>query len=342
MENLSPRLEKILISVVEYHIATGKPVGSRYLSNTADLGVSPSTVRSELARLEAMGYLDHPYTSAGRVPTDKGYRFYVDNFFKERRKKCQAAHVFKHGELGAEIEDALRNSASLLARSTGLLALVSAPSQNNAAIKHVEVLQLHPDLLMVVVITASGGITKKLFMFDAPVDPGLVGWARGYLNESVCNIDLGSRRLRLRLEEADLSQTESDFLKAIAPAFTDLPEGGTGGLYLDGVSGFFSQVEHDKDCSIHDLMGLLDRQEEILSLLNSALMEQRVYLLIGREMPAQALRGLSLVAANYGIVQRNLGTVGVLGPTRMDYETAIINVERAAKTLSSYVEEIFN
>ena len=338
---LTSRLEAILTAVVEFHIATGRPAGSKYISDSGDLGVSASTVRGELARLEAMGYLDHPHTSAGRVPTDKGYRYYVDHFSRARRRGDPESPGWPV-EIGAGIEDALRWSAGTLARATGLLAMVSAPLQNNVAIKRVEVLGLQPDLVMVIVITVSGGIVKKLFLFDEPVDPGLIDWACGYLNEAFQNIDLGSRRLRRHLEGRDLTGVEAEFLKSIAPAFVDLAGEGGGELFLDGVSGFFTQIEQGAGRRMRDLMGLLDRQERILKLLNSAPMKRRVYLLIGEEMPEVALRGLSLVAANYGLGYRNLGAVGVLGPTRMDYENAIINVECAARSLSSYVGERFN
>ncbi len=340
MDGITSRLEKLLIAVVEHHITTGRPTGSKYLCQTGDFGISPSTVRGELARLEEMGYLDHPHTSAGRVPTDKGYRFYVDVFFQERWRP-RLARTVEPGELGAQIEDALKRSAGMLAESTGLLALVSAPSHGSGSIKHVEVLRLHPDLIMVVIITASGNVAKRLFMFEAPVDPGLVDWACGYLNEAVCDFDLGSRRLKLRLHEG-ASGVETEFLKAISPAFIDLPDGGMGSLYLDGVSAFFSRMEEDGNGRLGGLMRLLDRQEEILRLLRSALVKQHVYLLIGSEMPTAAMRNLSLVAANYGLGHRNLGTVGVLGPTRMNYESAIVNVERTARSLSHYVEEIYN
>ncbi len=339
-EELTPRLEQVLTAVIEHHIATGRPVGSKYLAGHGGFELAPSTVRSELARLERLGYLSHPHTSAGRVPTDLGYRYYVDNFFRSRRH-CVQDGGFGSG-MGSGIEEALRFAASRLAGATGLLALVSAPVESNTAIKHVEVLQLHLDLVMVVVITVSGGISKKLVMFDEPVDRGLVDWARSYLNDSICDCDLGSRRLRLKLEEADLGPLEASFLRSLAPAFLDEPEGSAAGLYVEGVSRFFSLVELEAGGQVHGLMRLLDRHDEILRLLTSELMEQRVYLRIGREIPAAAMQGLSLVAANYGVAHRNLGTVGVLGPTRMDYETAIGSVELTARSLSRYVEEIFN
>ena len=340
MDDLTPRLAEILTAVIEYHVATGKPVGSRYICQQGDFSLAPSTVRSELARLEALGYLDHPHTSAGRVPTDRGYRFFVDNSFRERRTtEITLADDARVPDV--EIEEALSHAASLLARATGLLALISAPSQDNSAIKHVEVLQLHPDIVVIVVITASGGIAKRLAVFDAPVDPGLVSWARGYLNEAVCGLDLGSRRLMLKLAESGLTSVERSFVEAVSKVFTESPDGG-GGLYIEGTSRFFSRLEVGGGDSVGRLMEMLDRQDEIMDMLKSALSEHNVYLRIGREIPSAAMSGCSLVAANYGLAHRNLGTVGVLGPTRMDYHMVIGNVAGTARSLSRLVEEIYN
>ncbi|MBI5870692.1 MAG: heat-inducible transcription repressor HrcA [Actinobacteria bacterium] len=340
MSDLTPRLEKILTAVIEYHVDTGRPVGSRFLCQYGDFGVSASTVRGELSRLEKLGFLTHPHTSAGRVPTDKGYRFYVDTASREKRCRRQVAEP-KTAELEGEIEDALRISAGLLARATGLLALVSAPAQDNTAIEHVEVLQLHPEMVVVVVITGSGGVAKKLVIFEDAVDPGLVNWARSYLHDAVRGLELGSRRLMMRLEEPGLDEVERGFLRALSTAFDGTADGARG-LYLEGVSGFFSRLEADGSPAMRSLMELLDRQEEIIKLLGTAISEHQVYLRIGREMPAAAMRGCSLVAANYGVAHRNLGTVGVLGPTRMDYPAVIGSVEHTARTLSRLVEEIYN
>lgn len=336
---LTPRLAKILAAVIEYHVATGKPVGSKFLCLNGSFDVSASTMRGELARLEKLGFLTHPHTSAGRVPTDEGYRFYVDTAARERHSS-RSLNAPGLGELEGEIEDSLRRCAGLLARATGLLALISAPSQDSTAIRHVEVLQLHTEVVVVVVITASGGIAKKLVVFEEAVDPGLVNWARSYLNEAVEGLELGSRRVLMRLEEPGLSELERSFLGSLAPAFE--AGGGLRGLYVDGVSSFFSRLEADGSPAIRSLMRLLDRQDEIIELLGTALSERRVYLRIGREMPASAMRGCSLVAANYGLAHRNLGTVGVLGPTRMDYPSVIGSVELTARSLSRLVEEIYN
>jgi len=341
---LTPRLAQILTTVIEYHVATGKPVGSRYLCQEGGFSISASTVRGELARLEKLGFLTHPHTSAGRVPTDMGYRFYVDTAAREKHKRWNSAlAVSKSGVDGleGEIEDVLRRSAVMLARATGLLALVSAPSQDSSAIRHIEVLQLHPETVVVVVITASGGLGKKVVIFEEEVDPGLVNWARSYMNEALIGLELGSRRLMMRLEDPVFSPLEQSFIDALASAFAGTSRNSRN-LYVDGVSSFFSRLEADGSSSVRGLMSLLDRQDEIIKLLGAAISEHQVYLRIGKEMPAVAMRTCSLVAANYGVANRNLGTVGVLGPTRMDYPSVIGSVERTAHSLSRLVEEIYN
>lgn len=344
MENLTTRLKRILFSVIESYVATGKPVGSKYVCQNESFELAPSTMRSELAKLEHLGYLKHPYTSAGRMPTDKGYRFYVDNTVRNRNqveakkgRPCRLENVTYLME--GEIEDALKHAAGILAGSTGMLALVSAPSQDDIAIKHVEVLQMHPDLVMVVVITESGGIKKKQISFDQSVDIGLVEWARCFLNETVCGLDLGSLRLKLSLEEPDFSPAEESFVAAIAPTFTELSEGAN--LYVDGVSRFFARLEEDGSSQVQYLMKLLDRQEEFLSLLKDALSESNIYLKIGHELTRPNMKDCSFVAANYGFAHRNLGTVGVLGPTRMDYIAVIGSVRNTASSLNRFVEEIY-
>lgn len=335
MSELTSRQAKIIAAVIEHYVATGRPVASRYLFNEGGFGLAPSTLRTELARLEQMGYLNHPHTSAGRVPTDRGYRFYVDNTARQRQDSAAQAWA---EQMEGELEDALRQATGVLARTTGLLAMVSAPSQDSCAIRHVEVLRLQPDQVMVVIITASGGIAKKLFVFAEPVDSGLLNWARGFLNDAVCGLDLGSRRLRTMLMNPDLSPAERVFIEVIAPAFA---QPGGAALYLEGVSRFFTRLQEAHSPRARRLMEMLDRQDEILGLLQAAIKEKNIYLRIGRELPETAMRDCSLVAANYGVDMRNLGTVGVLGPTRMDYPSVIGCVRHTAWSLSRFVEEIY-
>jgi heat-inducible transcriptional repressor len=181
---LSARKREILRLVVEEYVATGQPVGSKALVERAHLDVSPSTVRNELSELEAIGLLTHPHTSAGRVPTESGYRVYTDDLVGAIGGR-PGPFPLDLTEMRNELEEALRRTTETLSEATHLLALVSAPSLEAAAVRHVDVVQLQPRVVIVVVITASGSVSKRLVELEDPVDPGLVEWARAYLEETV-------------------------------------------------------------------------------------------------------------------------------------------------------------
>ncbi len=339
MENPTPRQAQILSAVAECYIATGRPVGSKHLCRKAGFDVSPSTMRAELARLEEMGYLRQPHTSAGRVPTDRGYRFYVDHAPRYARAPKAPEELML--SLKGEVGEAIRGAAALLARSTGMLAMISSPERGDVSIRHIEVLQLQPDLVAVVVINATGGVSRKLFAFEGSVDPGLVKWAHGFLNDAAVGLDQGSRLLKHRLADAELEPMEKSFIEALSPALLEYSGGDGPELVMEGAPKLLSRLELEDDFDVRDLVEMLDRRDELMKMLGSTLAEYRVFLRIGRENPSAAMRGCTLVAANYGPSDRNLGTVGVLGPTRMDYPVIIGSVEQTARCLSSYLEEIF-
>ena len=222
---LTPRQEEILVRVVEEYVATGAPVGSKTLVQRAAMDVSSSTVRYELAMLEEQGLLSHPHTSAGRVPTDLGYRFFVDRVIEKLEPRpSELALDLDFSELRSEVETALQTTTDALAEVTHLLALVSAPPLEATTVRRVEVLLLQPELVMVVVITATGGVTKRLFTFARAVDPGLAEWAGEYLNESFGGRQLGGRMLRARLEDPQLGAREREFLAELRPAFAAVLE----------------------------------------------------------------------------------------------------------------------
>src|SRR6059036_843256 len=169
---LTIRQREILSYVVREYVATGQPVGSKHLVQHARLPVSPSTVRNELAELEARGLLTHPHTSAGRVPTERGYRLYADELVA-RGDVRGGAFPLDLSALRREVDAALQATTEMLSSVTRLLALVSAPSLETTTVRHVEVLLLQPQTVMVVVITSTGRVTKRVFMFDQSVDQGL-------------------------------------------------------------------------------------------------------------------------------------------------------------------------
>jgi len=342
---LSPRQELILRKVVDGHLEAGQPVGSKWLAADGEVTWGPSTIRHELAVLEEHGLLAHPHTSAGRVPTDAGYRYFVDGLLSEPASR-RATSPFGLSLVRREVDDAMRATTETLSQVTDLLALVSAPPIETSTIRRIEVLLLQPQVLMVVVITSTGGVSKRLFTFGSPVDPGLADWAASYLNEQLVGMGLGARMLGQRLTEPELSPTERAFLHELSPAFTELAATAEEALYVDGTARLLSEHRFQDVSQLNDLMELLERRVTLLNVVQDALegtpRGRDVYVRIGEENATPGVQSLAVVAAGYGLSRRHLGAVSVIGPVRMDYATAIPAVREAALALSRFVEDVYD
>ena len=339
---LSERQELILGLVVDAYRETGRPVGSKAIVEDAQLEWGASTVRAELAALEAGGYLTHPHTSAGRVPTDLGYRQYVESLKSRAVSRTAPSTNLDLSDLRREVDEAMQEATAALAQMTDLLALVVAPPLGTATIHRVDALLLQPTVVMVIVITSAGDVTKRAFNFTSAVDPGLVEWASSYLNESLAGIDLGARRIASKLADPSLRPLEASFIEQLSPALVDLEQSPEGTLYVDGASRLLDQRRASDLPRIDRLMTTLEEKATVLRMMRSAIDERSVFLWIGEENPQPELHDVTVIGANYGLAHRNLGSVGVVGPTRMDYERAIAGVSEASRELSRYFEFVYD
>ena len=221
--------------------------------------VSPSTVRAELAELERLGLLTHPHTSAGRVPTEAGYRFYADSLL-ERLEPRPSPFPLDLAAARSELESALQETTESLSQATRLLALVSAPPLQTATVRHIEVLVLQPQVLMVVMITSTGGVSKRLFALAEPVDAGLALWAGEYLNEQLAGLELGSAVFRRRFEDPALSAREREFLELLRPAFTELAGEDEQRLFVGGAASLLGDVRSDELEACQRLLEALEKR----------------------------------------------------------------------------------
>ena len=327
--------------VVDAYLADGRPVPSKEVAERREVEWGPSTVRAELAALEAAGYLTHPHTSAGRVPTDSGYRRYVDSMLESGGAPAAPGVELELSRLRREVDTAMRETTVALAEVTDLVAMATAPEPSLAATIHrVEVLQLQPDKVVVIGIASSGDVTRRVFEFGRPLDSGLVQWASSYLNESLAGLGVGARMIETRLNDPGLSGIEAEFVATLGTTFTDFVS--EGDLYVEGTSRLLSEAHLPDLPRADELMTALERRAEVLAMLRSSLDRRSVFFWIGGENPQPALRSASVVGANYGLPHRNLGAVGVVGPLRMDYATAIASVRYAARELSRYFETVYD
>jgi heat-inducible transcriptional repressor len=236
----------------------------------------------------------------------------------------------------------MRLTTETLSQVTTLMAVVSAPPVETSTIRHIEVLPLQPQLLMVVVITSTGGVTKRVIPFEEAVDAGLAAWGAEYLNDRLRGMGLGARMLHGRLSDPSLGVREGRFIEALAPAFVALSATAEDALYVDGTARMLAEHPVADVTQLNALMEMLERRVSLLGVLRVALNSPDVFISIGSENDIPALQSLSVVAAGYGLPSRPLGTVSVIGPVRMDYAAAIGSVRSAAAQLSAFVGDVYD
>ena len=337
---LSRRQETLLGLVVEEYIETNAPVGSKFLASRPSLSVSSSTIRNELAELENMGLLMHPHTSAGRLPTEDGYRRYADKLIEDDGVQ-PAELALDFSELRQEVDVALRQTTEAVAEITQLLAVTSAPPVETTVVQRVELVQLQPDAIVLIVITGAGNVYKKRLQLEMSTDPGLIEWAVGYLNHCLSGARLGARLIRSTFDAPDLGENEARMLAELQSTFDDLVRSERS-VFFGGASDAIPSLLGDNVYAARRLLELLDERAAMLGLLRETLDSKRPFVRVGHELEEHELQGVSIVGAAYGLAHRNLGIVSVVGPSRMDYGAAIGAVVGAARTLSGYVEDIYD
>jgi heat-inducible transcriptional repressor len=228
-----------------------------------------------------------------------------------------------------------------MSQVTNMLGVVTGPPAQSTTIRRIEVLLLQPQVVMVVIITSTGAVTKRMFAFEHPVDPKIADWASDFFNEQLTGLPVGARSTAGRLADPTLAMSERAFLDAISEALLELDDDADGLIYIGGQARFVQEHRSQDLVQIGGLMRALEERYALLQLLRGALGRPDVFLRIGAELVEPNLPGMSVVAAQYGSARRNLGAVSLIGPTRMDYRLAIATVREAAHALSDYMEEVY-
>ncbi len=335
---LDQRKSRILNAVVYQFIVDGAPVGSRSLSQRLNLGISPATIRNELSKLEELGYIYQPHTSAGRVPTDKGYRFYVDALagMASLGEKEQEAIMHLFSAKTRELENLLQETTLVLSRLTKSAAMVIAPQLRRSMLKHIDLLELNKGVYLLVIITDTGRVEKRVFEGEKNLGGYQVHEAQEYLNRMLCG--KGLKELE-QLEQRARSGLEASGLEGIIDMLRHiLSEEESERIYWGGTASLVKYLDGETTGRVEELMEALEKQYLILAMLNDVLVSKGVTVRIGFENPAAEMRDLSFVASSYALGRENVGTLGVLGPTRMNYAQVIPMVEFTARLLSRTLE----
>ncbi len=328
----------VLRAIVEDFVSTNEPVGSKALAERHRLGVSPATVRNDMAALEEEGYITQPHTSAGRVPTDKGYRVFVDRLSEVKPLSAaerRAIQAFLDGAV--DLDDVVRRSVRLLAQLTRQVAVVQYPSLSRSAVRHVELVGLSTTRWLLVLITDTGRVEQRAVDLAAPVADADAADLGAALNARLAGVALPDAAAQL----ADFAQSVRADLRAAAAvvvtvACEALVEYREERLMLAGTANLARTGPLDFPNSFGPVLEALEEQVVLLKLIGEAALPGQVMVRIGGENAEEKLRSTSVVSASYGTLERPLAGLGVVGPTRMDYPSTI----SAVRAVARYVGEV--
>jgi heat-inducible transcriptional repressor len=337
---LSPRKASILHAVVESYVGTGEPVGSETIAERAGLGVSSATIRNEMAALEEQGYLSHPHTSAGRIPTDVGYRHYVDSLpsptrLKDAQRRQIAAHF---AEAILDLEEVLKGSVHLLSRLTQYAGLAVPPGPSDEHLVRLEVIDMGPTML-VLAVGQHGRVDKQVVDRPEHIDPADVEAAERSLDavRGVSYLDAQVSLLRMAATE---TPGVHDVLLVAADVLRMATQGDRAGhVLVGGVANLTDDAQAWQRDTLRRLFETLEREQDMLRVLQDIAPADDVRVTIGEEHPTTGDWGASIVAAPFKAGEATVGTIGIVGPTRMDYLSAMTAVRAVARRLTEAAGE---
>ena len=335
---LTTRSGRILNSIIREYITKVMPVPSQVIASDTDLGVSPATVRNEMAHLEHEGYLIRPHTSAGCIPSDMGYRFYVEsieNVTLPREEQRLISHTFHQAE--REIEVWLSLSATLLARLAQNMAVVSLPKSTDCKLKHLELLSLQESMVLAVIVLHGAKVKQKLITFDQSVSQATLAVISEKLNSAYADLTSGE----IETQEIELTDLEKEITGHLVEIMQAEDRQDYSDPYLDGWHFMINQPEFAHSDKVSALMELTEQRGLLKVLVPSEISREGVHVIIGKENKSQAMQNCSVVICRYGLPGEATGTVGVVGPTRMPYSHTIPTVYYLSSVLSQLVASLY-
>jgi heat-inducible transcriptional repressor len=341
--SLGERRAAILKAIVSHYVRSGEPVGSKTLVERYRLGVSSATVRNEMGALEDAGYIYQPHPSAGRVPTDVGYRYFVDAFADEARLPAPEARLIQRffGEPRFELEDSLRETAALLSRLTDHAALVFAPALDRSVVRHLELVPLSDGRAMVVVVTNTGRVENHIVSMPGLLDDVQRTRAAEMLNRMIEEVELDKAGEAI-VEQLDLFPLElREVAQLVGNTLRDeLRRHESERVFLEGTSNIVDEHKFADLETVKQVISALEHRRLLLEVLADALSPSSVLVRIGSENEIEEMQFCTVVTAPYGSVDHPLGSLGIVGPTRMDYGRTIAAVHEVASNLGRMLTDL--
>ena len=344
---LDGRSREILRQAVHIFITTGEPVGSRTLSKVNERGFSAATIRNVMSDLEEAGFLYQPHTSAGRVPTDRGYRFYVSTLMEGavlEPPDLQWIHdQMLPNEAGLGGPGGLvQRTTRLLATMTGMVGFVTGPDAHRSVLRHVDFVRMAPRRLLVVLVSRAGHVTNRVVEISEELTGEDLGQYARYLEEQFRGYTLSEAREILMTRLRELEAVVNDLVRnALTIADAAFSEELTSEVHVEGTSSVLSEPEFVKNIDrAQHLLATLEQRHRLVGILNACLQGPEVRIVIGSEAHVPDLEGISLIGARYSNGSQDLGSIGIMGPTRMEYARHISVVDYIASSLSAAIAQV--
>jgi len=335
---LSARTEKILKAIVEQYITRAVPVPSQSIANNEALSVSPATIRNEMAYLERQGYIARPHTSAGSMPSDKGYRYYVDSLTDIELPLVEQrliSHLFHQVE--RELEEWLSLAASLMARLAQNVAIVAAPKPADCRFRHLELVALQDSLALIILVLHGAKVKQQLITFDQVIFQPVLTAIANKLNAAYSGLTAS----QILAKGMELSPTEKQLTDCLVKIMQAEDEHEYEEPYLNGLHFMLSQPEFARSQRALALMELAEHRNLLRTIIPHRLVSHGVQVIIGKENEAEIIQDYSVVISRYGLPDEAIGTVGVVGPTRMPYAHTISTVGYLSSVLSRLLAELY-
>lgn len=340
---LDDRKLKILQAIIQSYINSAEPIGSRTISKKFDLGVSSATIRNEMSDLEELGYLVQPHTSAGRIPSDKGYRLYVNRLLQTRSLDFILRHDLKSKlieEIG-EVDQLIYNAARILSQVTNYTSLAIAPQIKKSQLKHIQLVPIDDTKVLVVIITNSGIVKNTVLRTDSSISHDHLNIISNFLNDKLKGSNIGeidSEILdKLVKEMYEFKKSILDIIPIIMHVLDDATEVG---VFLDGVTKIFNFPEYNDLDKARDFISFVENKPNILEMMLGG--EQKdVEITIGNENTYDEIKNCSVITATYSLNGKTIGKIGVIGPTRMDYSNVINVVRSLSLDLNEILKKYF-
>ncbi|MHB1294905.1 MAG: heat-inducible transcriptional repressor HrcA [Anaerolineae bacterium] len=339
---LTPRQREILKIVVQEYVSSASPVGSATILKLSELGVSSATIRNELVLLEDLGYLHQPHTSAGRSPTVKGYRYYVEQLMEQSELPVPEQRMITHQfhQLRLDMGQWMRLTAAVLAHTSQAASVVTAPRASSARFRHLEMISTNDRLCLLVLVLQDGSVHQEMMVTDQPVDQDTLSQTSNRLNTLLRDCTVEDIRASTNPELRDLSVWDALVLQRTVFLMRQVDHRSIREIYSDGLVHVLQQPEFDDAAKARHVISLLEQRGLLESVLAKILNAQGVQIIIGGEGDYQDLYEVSLVLSPYGVEEAS-GILGIIGPTRMRYGRAISTVRYVAHLMDGMLAEMY-